>query len=157
MHHHLDKGDSLAENKDIPNSLFFYGTLKAAEVREAVLGYNVPEIRLAVARLHGHAVRRVAGTFYPMIVSAQSGGFIDGVLMTGIDSQELERLDRLEGVNYRRIEVDVECYGQMRATQVYKPVKNLLAAEQWDFENWYENDLNNFLSQDFNLHWVRRP
>lgn len=147
----------MPEDKDMRASLFFYGTLKAAEVREAVLGYKVPENRLLGATLSGFEVRRVAGTFYPMIVTAQPEAVIEGVLLTGIDKQELDRLDRLEGVNYQRIDVEVECEGQMRAAQLYKPINKLPAAELWDFANWYKKDLDNFLSQDFDPDGVRRP
>lgn len=144
-------------NKDAPKSLFFYGTLKASEVREAVLGYEVPENRLAAAKLSGFEVRRVAGTFYPMIAAGPAEAVIEGVLLTGIDRQELDRLDRLEGADYHRVDVAVECDGQMHTTQIYEPINRLPAAELWDFASWYEKDLDNFLNQDFDPNGVRRP
>lgn len=143
--------------RDAPKSLFFYGTLKAAEVREAVLGYKVPENRLAAAKLSGFEVRRVAGTFYPMIVAGPPEAMIVGVLLSGIDRRELDRFDRLEGADYQRADVAVECDGQMHATQIYKPINRLPAAELWDFASWYKKDLDNFLSQDFDPGGVRRP
>jgi gamma-glutamylcyclotransferase (GGCT)/AIG2-like uncharacterized protein YtfP len=147
----------LPTNRDAPKSLFFYGTLKAAEVREAVLGYKVPENRLAAAKLSGFEVRRVAGTFYPMIVAGPPEAMIVGVLLSGINRRELDRFDRLEGADYQRADVAVECDGRIHATQIYKPINRLPAAELWDFASWYKKDLENFLSQDFDLGGVRRP
>ena len=125
--------------------------------REAVLGYKVPENRLAAAKLSGFEVRRVAGTFYPMIVAGPPEAMIVGVLLSGIDRRELDRFDRLEGADYQRADVAVECDGQMHATQIYKPINRLPAAELWDFASWYKKDLDNFLSQDFDPGGVRRP
>ena len=126
-------------------------------MREAVLGYKVPENRLAAAKLSGFEVRRVEGTFYPMIVAGPPEAMIVGVLLSGIERRELDRFDRLEGADYQRADVVVECDGQMHATQIYKPINRLPAAELWDFANWYKKDLDNFLSQDFDPGGVRRP
>ena len=148
---------SLASPHNIEQALFFYGTLKAAEVREAVLGYSVPARQLQLARLPGFQVRRVAGAFYPMLIEAAPDAIVEGVIMTVTNRQDLDRLDRFEGADYQRVEVSAICADGPRPVQTYQPAPHLKAAELWDFQRWYETDLDNFLAQDFNLDGVRRP
>ena len=137
--------------------LFFYGTLRAAEIRKKVLGYDVSDARLLPARLQGFEVRRVSGAFYPMIVASASDDIVEGLVMTAIDSGDLDRLDRFEGDDYQRIHVLAEISGQPFPVQIYQASAHLLAAERWDFHHWYENELVQFLSRDFYLDGVRKP
>ena len=137
--------------------LFFYGTLRAAKIRKKVLGYDVPDAQLLSARLRGFEVRRVSGAFYPMIVANASDDIVEGLVMTAIDSGDLDRLDRFEGEDYRRTHVLAEISGQPCPVQVYQPSAHLLPAERWDFHRWYENELEQFLSKDFDLDGVRKP
>ena len=148
---------ALAGSHNIEQALFFYGTLRAAEVREAVLGYPVPKRQLQPARLSGYQVRRVAGAFYPMLIQAVADAVVDGVIMTVTRRQDLDRLDRFEGADYQRVQVPAMCANGPRLVQVYQPTPHLEAAEIWDFHRWYETDLDHFLTQDFDLDGVRRP
>ena len=161
--------DSISGSNDSPNDsssdisgaikqpLFFYGTLKAAEIREAVLGYSVPDSQLEPARLFGFQVRRVAGAFYPMLIEAAAEAVVEGVIMTVTSRQDLDRLDRFEGSDYRRVEASAIGADGPRQIQIFQPAPHLQAAELWDFQRWYETDLDNFLAQDFDLDGVRRP
>lgn len=137
--------------------LFFYGTLRAAEVRKAVLGYDVNNSQLHPASLAGYEVRRVEGASYPMLVRTPTPSIVNGLVMTQIDKAGLDRLDRFEGEDYQRITVDVLCASQQMKAQIYEPASHLKAAELWVFEKWYESDLTTFIQQDFNLDGVRRP
>jgi len=137
--------------------LFFYGTLRAAEIRKKVLGYEVPDARLLPARLQGFEVRHVSGAFYPMIVASASDDIVEGLVMKDIDSGDLDRLDRFEGEDYQRIHVLAEISGHSCPVQIYQASGHLLAAERWDFHRWYENELEQFLSKDFDLEGVRQP
>ena len=139
------------------NDLFFYGTLKAREVRKAVLGYEVNDDRLLGAILSGFQVRRVVGAHYPMLVASSPEDKVSGIIMQDIDKEDLEKLDRFEGKDYQRIWVEAICDGQPCSVQIYKPNARLKGAEIWDFQDWYQNDLEKFLEQDFNLRGVRRP
>ena len=115
-----------------------------------------PDARLLPARLQGFEVRRVSGAFYPMIVASASDDIVE-VIMTAIDSGDLDRLDRFEGDDYQRIHVLAEISGQPCPVQIYQASAHLLAAERWDFHHWYENELVQFLSRDFYLDGVRKP
>ena len=141
----------------LSTDLFFYGTLRAAEIRKKVLGYDVPDARLLPARLQGFEVRRVSGAFYPMIVASATEDIVEGLVMTAIDSGDLDRLDRFEGEDYQRIHVLAEISGQPCPVQIYQASAHLRAAERWDFRHWYENELEQFLSRDFDLDGVRKP
>ena len=147
----------LASSHNIEQALFFYGTLKAPEVREAVLGYQVPESQLELAQLFGFEVWRVAGAFYPMLVDAAPDAVVEGIIMKVTSRRDLDRLDRFEGADYQRIEASAICAGRPCPVQIYRPAQHLKAAELWDFQRWYKTDLNNFLTQDFHLDGVRRP
>ena len=76
-------------------TLFFYGTLRAAEVRRAVLGTDIPACLLSPARLNDFAVRRVDGALYPMLVH-NVGGRATGLVATGL-SGDVVATDRLKG------------------------------------------------------------
>jgi len=41
--------------------------------------------------------------------------------------------------------------------QIYQASSHLVAAERWDFWHWYEDELEQFLSNDFDLDGVRKP
>ena len=147
----------MADPLDSTTHLFFYGTLRAAEIRKKVLGYDVPEPRLLPARLQGFEVRRVSGTFYPMIVASTSDDIVEGLVMTDIDSGDLDRLDSFEGEDYQRIHVLADVAGQPCHVQIYQASSHLVAAERWDFWHWYEHELEQFLSSDFDSGGVRKP
>ena len=74
-----------------------------------------------------------------------------------IDSGDLDRLDRFEGEDYQRIDVLAEISAQPWPVQIYHASAHLLAAERWDFRHWYQNELEQFLSRDFDLDGVRKP
>lgn len=137
-------------------TMFFYGTLRAAEVRRAVLGGDLPPSHLSPACLDGYQVRRVDGALYPMLVAAP-GGQVDGLVATGLDQQAAGKLDQFEGVHYRRTSLEVVTANGSLVADVYLPDAEMVAAELWDFDSWYKHDMTSFLEQDFNLDGVRSP
>lgn len=137
-------------------TLFFYGTLRAAEIRRAVLGTDLPPAQLLDASVSGYQVRRVEGAFYPMLVAA-AGGRVDGLVATGLDRRSVDRLDRFEGVHYNRSSLEVLTANGPLAADVYLPDKHMSAAELWDFDSWYKHDMTSFLSQEFHPEGVRPP
>lgn len=136
--------------------MFFYGTLRAAEVRRAVLGTDLPADQLIEARLSGYEVRRVQGALYPMLM-ASAGGDVDGLVASGLDKDAVDRLDQFEGAHYSRTSLEVFTTEGALAADVYLPDHHMTAAELWDFDSWYNHDMTSFLEQDFDLSGVRSP
>ena len=87
----------------------FYGTLRAAEIRSAVLGYDLPTGQLTDAVLENYQVRRVEGALYPfgprLLVKAV------GLLATSLDRLAIQMLDQFEGNHYNRSALRLHCSG----------------------------------------------
>ena len=137
-------------------TLFFYGTLRAAEIRSAVLGYDLPTGQLTDAVLENYQVRRVKGALYPLLVPA-AGEKAVGLLATSLDRVAIQMLDQFEGNHYNRSALQVNTAAGFVEADVYLPDDTLLAAESWDFDRWYKNDMTAFLQQDFRQEGVRPP
>ena len=137
-------------------TLFFYGTLRAAEVRRAVLGADIPEDRLTPASLNGYQVRRVDGALYPMLVKS-AGGRVTGMIAAGLNRDALARLDRFEGRHYSRHALSVVTDTGPVTADVYLPDEAMSAAEPWDFDIWYKRDMKSFLEREFSPAGVRPP
>ena len=137
-------------------TLFFYGTLRAAEIRSAVLGNDLPTGHLTDAVLENYQVRRVKGALYPLLVPA-AGEKAIGLLATNLDRLAIQMLDQFEGHHYNRSALQVYTAGGFVEAEVYLPDDTLSAAESWDFERWYKHDMTPFLKQDFRQEGVRPP
>ena len=87
-------------------TLFFYGTLRAAEIRSAVLGYDLATGHLTNAVLKNYQVRRVKGALYPLLVPA-AGEKATGLLATSLDRLAIQMLDQFEGHHYNRSALQV--------------------------------------------------
>jgi len=95
------------------------------------------------ATLEGYARYLVKGEDYPGII-AETGATVKGLLLRGIDSKSLQRLDQYEGALYQRRQVGVEVTsgfdrGQTRKAWVYiVPVRNSsrLSSSPWDLETY---------------------
>ena len=136
--------------------MFFYGTLRAAEIRSAVLGYDLPTGHLTDAVLENYQVRCVKGALYPLLVPA-AGEKAVGLLATNLDRLAIQMLDQFEGYHYNRSALQVHTAAGFVEADVYLPDDTLLAAESWDFDRWYKNDMTDFLQQDFRPEGVRPP
>jgi len=137
-------------------TLFFYGTLRAAEIRSAVLGYDLPAAHLTDAVLENYQVRRVKGALYPLLVPA-AGEKALGLLATNLDGLAIQMFDQFEGYHYNRSALQVHTAAGFVEADVYLPDDTLVAAESWDFDRWYKNDMTAFLKQDFRQEGVRPP
>lgn len=137
--------------------LFFYGTLRDALVRERVIRRAGAPQDLRDAILPGFAVRRVRGTAYPMLV-AQQGASAVGLVMSGLTPDEVARLDRFEGVNYKRVPGEVMIGDAPSSVEFYLPSNPLPEdSEPWVFEQWQRHDRDRFFNRDFNLDGVTPP
>ncbi len=138
------------------STMFFYGSLRAAEIRSAVLGDDLQAAHLTDAFLENYQVRRVRGALYPMLVAA-TGERAAGLVATGLNRQAVQILDQFEGQHYSRSALQVHTSAGLVKADVYLPDDTLLASEPWDFDSWYKHDMTTFLQQDFRLEGVRPP
>ncbi len=115
-------------------AMFFYGPLRHAPLRAAVLGREVP---VRPARLAGQAVRCAGAGDLPMLVD-DPGGAVQGLLTGPLTEAELARLafcrDCLAFVTR---EVTVEADGAQLAASVFWPGEGQpQPGGPWDFEAW---------------------
>ena len=121
--------------------LFFYGTLRDHEVREAVIGDRAKQLNLVDGYLIGHKLFRVKNTNYPLIVKDNSSSNkINGLVAMGLDKQVIRKLDMFEGKNYSRAEVSVfrNIDNEKIMAEIYVPKKTLQYTEGWTYENWHK-------------------
>jgi gamma-glutamylcyclotransferase (GGCT)/AIG2-like uncharacterized protein YtfP len=117
-------------------TLFFYGTLRDADVRSHVMGRDAAAVQ--AARIDGYRARPVAGKHYPVLVSDPVGHAV-GVLAHGIDRRQLARLIAYEGGGYSLKNLSViTAAGKRVLAQVFMPRQGVAVERtaDWDFEDW---------------------
>ena len=135
-------------------SLFFYGTLRSEEVREAVIGQK--KFNISHGILQKHKVYKVKNANYPLIkFTNQKSDEVEGILITDLTTEEIKKLDKFEGKNYFRQFVKINIKDKLYDAQIYMPHKSLIAEEPWNFDYWYKNNINDFFSKEFNLNGVK--
>ena len=146
--------------KELANSIkkyamFFYGTLRAIEVREAVLGKDIDKHKSNKAIIYKHQVYKVINANYPLITyTNNSQDKVEGLLVHNISEAELKKLDAFEGKNYFRAKAQVEVHGQLFNVQIYMPDKAMESDQIWDFDDWYKNNIEDFFKNEFNINGV---
>ena len=146
--------------KELANSIkkyamFFYGTLRAIEVREAVLGKDIDKHKSNKAIIYKHQVYKVMNVNYPLITyTNNSQDKVEGLLVHNISEEELKKLDAFEGKNYFRAKAQVEVHGQLFNVEIYMPDKTMELDQIWDFEDWYKNNIEDFFKKEFNINGV---
>lgn len=90
------------------------------------------------AILDGHCRHRVRLADYPAVVR-QEGHSVRGIYATGLTDANIDKLDRFEGDEYERVEVEVRegegTAGEAKKAFVYLFLKGAeLEAGEWDFE-----------------------
>jgi len=117
-------------------SLFLYGTLCHAPLRQAVLGlgHTVRE-----ARLVGYQVHWVAGADYPALVPGDGEAL---GLLVDVDDEMRARADFFEGgFGYEFREVSVALSDGAAVTALcYMPEAGLVAGALWSLEDWLRDD-----------------
>ena len=111
--------------------VFTYGSLVVSEVWALVAG-RLHEAEPAV--LHGFRRRQIHGASYPGIIPAQ-GEHTEGILWSGVNARELERLDDFEGDMYERRAVAVQVDSGTVQAEVYVVLDehaHLLSPNAWD-------------------------
>lgn len=119
-------------------AVFLYGTLRHLPLLEIVLGRPVHTDAVA-AHLSGHAVYWADGQSFPMIVE-QDGAHAEGLLLDGLDDDDIARLDFYEGgfgYTLRPVKVDTSS-GPVDA-QVYFPDPGLWTpGADWSLQDWVD-------------------
>lgn len=115
-------------------NLFFYGTLRHIPLLEIVLGRSAADIAIRDAVLPNYIVSSVAEGPFPMIAE-QVGTQAVGLLVSGLDAQDLDRLDFYEGsfeYDLRRVTL-----ADGHSAEVYVPKAGLWTADgPWSLEHW---------------------
>ena len=136
-------------------AMFFYGTLRALEVREAVLGKDIDKHKSNKAIIYKHQVYKVMNANYPLITyTNNSQDKVEGLLVHNISEEELKKLDAFEGKNYFRAKAQVEVHGQLFNVEIYMPDKTMGLDQIWDFDDWYKNNMEDFFKKEFNINGV---
>ena len=137
-------------------SLFFYGSLRASEVRRAVLGSDIRPEQMQDGNLNGYEPRCVVGAHYPMLV-AQKTGLCVGLLVRELSIQSVTVLDAFEGAHYRRAPVEVNISGGTTIAEVYLPDNTLTAGPIWHYDAWRLHGMASFFSDDFECSGIKTP
>jgi nudix-type nucleoside diphosphatase (YffH/AdpP family) len=113
---------------------FFYGTMRHAPLRAAVLGHEPPTVN---ARLAGHRAFWVEGEAFPMILPGGDG--TDGVLVPDLADEDVARLAFFEdgfGYNIREHAVLAED-GREYLAEVFFPFDDRWRpGAPWSFDDW---------------------
>lgn len=125
-------------------NLFFYGTLMDAEVRELVCGKALDAVEPAIAQ--GFRRVFVAGRHYPMLLPRASG-WVEGTLVTGLDTQTVHRLQVYEGWEYTLRPIKVRsASGHFVLAHVFLCPPNIAPRKRdWRLDEWQRRHKRTFL------------
>jgi gamma-glutamylcyclotransferase (GGCT)/AIG2-like uncharacterized protein YtfP len=116
--------------------------LRASEVRKAVLGENIECHETTNGFLTHYKVFQVKDANYPLIkFTNNEEDVVQGLMIYNISSNELNKLDKFEGVNYFRQYVKINVAGKLYDSQIY--------------EKWYNNAMQSFFNNEFDLNGVK--
>ncbi len=119
------------------DSLFVFGTLCHAPLRDIVLG-PAEDVVATPARLAGHAIYWKQGADHPLL-AAVPGGEAAGILLTGLSAEHRARLDFFEaGFAYDPVEVVVETAAGPIITEHYATDPDARAGEDWSLSSWVD-------------------
>lgn len=127
-------------------AFFFYGTLRDAEMRLAVVGYP---LKVEPAWLDGYRCVGIAGRTYPMLF-VRSGDVAEGVLALGADAAAIKRLTAYEGGEYRLGEKTVRRLdGSTCRAKLFLARPGTAGSHQrdWCFEEWRRRFKKKMLSR----------
>jgi len=138
-------------------SLFCYGTLRSATVREKVLGLNASKLLVQACFVKGYKVVNVRGKWYPQLQRSVDPNLVTfGTLLKNIGSHDWKILDQFEGKQYKRFPIlvfDKENEYKIEA-QCYMPILRLEYDMHWDFEKWESDFIEKFMRNDFDIDGV---
>ena len=120
--------------------LFFYGSLQDPELFETIVGAAAARgAKIRPASVAGHALRRVAGESFPMLVADPDGADAHGVLVDGLPAEARARIAYFEDSDYALTPIDADLAdgGGPVAAAVYAPTAKLTdSGEPWSLSEW---------------------
>tara|TARA_B100001057_G_C22553028_1_gene834223 strand:- start:395 stop:817 length:423 start_codon:yes stop_codon:yes gene_type:complete len=138
-------------------SLFCYGTLRSATIREKVLGKRAAKTLVQTCLVKGYKVVNVRGKWYPQLKQSEDPNSVaPGTLLKNLGTYDWKILDQFEGKQYKRFPIlifDKENEEEIEA-QCYMPIVSLEYDKQWDFEKWERDFIEKFIGNDFNIYGV---
>jgi gamma-glutamylcyclotransferase (GGCT)/AIG2-like uncharacterized protein YtfP len=132
------------------HTIFVYGTLMSPEVVQTLLGRAVSNVQSA--RINGFRRHPVQKKDYPGLIPIANGE-TTGVLLQGLTSSDMKRLDWYEGDTYSRVDVTVTLLHDSSRfdTQVYNLKENVLQeldlTKEWDFDAFTKLHLKEYLEK----------
>ena len=141
---------------NIQYSVFFYGTLRSLEVREAVLGKDISKKMMDSATLKKYKLFKVKDAHYPLIkYTNNKKDIVYGIIAKKLSYNQIITLDKFEGKNYFRQFIKVSTNNNILDAQIYLPKANLILSEPWNYDDWYKNDMKKFFENEFDLNGVK--
>jgi len=133
------------------SSLFFYGTLRDADLLRLILGPCADNIIIRDAQLAQHCVYWAKDQVFPMIC-AEPGAIAVGVLLTDLTDEHVARLDYYEGgFGYTLKPIQVSVTDEIFDALTYFPDSGLWErGEVWSLPAWQAawGDLNRKAAQE---------
>ena len=129
--------------------IFFYGTLRAPEVRSHVLQEEASCLDLCEAFVIGFKLRKVFGATYPALaIDPDAKQAIVGLLANNLTKTMVKKIDVFEGQNYGRNPVTVTSNnGPVTGTaEAYLPKNLTNLYGKWNFEYWRRHQMSDFLA-----------
>ena len=138
-------------------SVFFYGTLRSAYIRDRVFGLRASQLVIRPAIVAGFDLLNVVGKQYPQLCRSENAeARVEGILIQNTCCCDLELLDRFEGKKYSRYKIFVfDKFEKAKIqTESYLPNVELESDKKWEFETWEKECLKTFMRDDFNIDGV---
>jgi hypothetical protein len=115
---------------------FFFGTLRDRDILAIVLGRALPPGCFAAAWLAGYRVVTVRRQTFPML-APQPGGRVEGIMVDGLGSADVERIMFFESVDYRPQPLLVTTAAGALTASVFLGTGQLAPGDDpWRFEDW---------------------
>jgi len=130
----------------MPLRYFFYGTLMDTAVLHTVVGRQLPSSCRCAAVIDGYRKVYRAGAWYPILVP-EPGGRVDGVLVSGLTSEDAARLAEFEGTEYGLAELPIEpARGGAILAKVFLAVPGVPGSDrEWRFQEWRRKHKREYL------------
>jgi gamma-glutamylcyclotransferase (GGCT)/AIG2-like uncharacterized protein YtfP len=126
-------------------NLFTYGTLMFPEIWRRVVGRDFATLS---ATLVGYAVYRVRNGVYPVLVAADAGSQVRGLVYQDVDAGSLARLDEYESELYDRAAVIAFAGEQRIECETYllpEARRSYASEERWDADRFKSEALADYL------------
>jgi hypothetical protein len=116
--------------------LFFYGSLMDRDLLSIALGRDVSTLGLLEATVDGFICRRAAGKAYPILLT-QRGSRAEGILVSGFNYIDIDRLSYYESEDYVLQLITVQTKAGPYQAKFFQPTRKLGdSGESWTLKGW---------------------